>query len=603
MCPPGPPRFPRPRSPAGLPGSRCHWKPHPGAGFPSAVAKACWTMDAPADRYVGIRSVDSSAGRIFVPPGCVSAPKRRAATVRPVLAPPPHQPAEPPAEGAHSADVALMAGLVDRDTGALAALYDRYASLVMAVCFRVLRDHQEAEQLTFDIFTELWEKADRFNPDRGRPRTYLLTLTRSRSIDRLRRRKSARQTRGIGGDGYAALDGHADASAPAPDDRLLADEQQEQIREGLAELSDAERRAVEMSFFDDLSHREIAEKLELPLGTVKTRIRRGLLKLRDGALRRHQTHRPIRRGLPNGRRRMTAPFPHEPDAEALGGADARGGRRRCVGGGARAGRDAARRGRRRSPDSRRRGRRGARRAVAGVGAGGAIGRPPSDVARPRRRRGRGTQQDARDARGEPRKAGRSAPRHLRLPPRPALGARRRLARRRGHRRRRALLGRRPRAAPAGRPGRALREALAAERDEVATQREYLRLLESDHAVFASLGGASRAPTLQVVRLAGTPATARRRRPAALRRRARPLVLLWPRLRPGRRRPRLPAVVRHRRRRQGVAGHLRRRPRRPRHPRARLRPRRREGHPRRRHRRARRRHAPAHRRLPAPRRVP
>ena len=211
---------------------------------------------------------------------------------------PTHQPAEPPAGEEAPEDTALMAGLVERDAAALAALYDRYAPLVMSVCLRVLRDHQEAEQLTLDVFTELWEKAERFNPERGRPRTYLLTLTRSRSIDRLRRRKSARQTRGQGGEGFAVLDAHADASAPAPDERMAAEEQRAQIREGLAALSDAERLAVEMSFFDDLSHREISERLGLPLGTVKTRIRRGLLKLRDGVLRLHRP--PSADTPPNG---------------------------------------------------------------------------------------------------------------------------------------------------------------------------------------------------------------------------------------------------------------------------------------------------------------
>ncbi|BAM03175.1 RNA polymerase ECF-type sigma factor [Phycisphaera mikurensis NBRC 102666] len=193
-----------------------------------------------------------------------------------------------PAPGEADSDLVLMAALVKRRPEALATLYDRHAGLVMAFCLRVLRDHAEAEQLTLDVFHELWERADRFNPQRSQPRTYLMTVCRSRAIDRLRRRRSSQEARGTGGDGFGVLDGRADPSAGEPLDGLLQDEQRARIDAALGALSEPERRAVELSFFDDLSHREIADALGLPLGTVKTRIRRGLLKLRDGVLRRER---------------------------------------------------------------------------------------------------------------------------------------------------------------------------------------------------------------------------------------------------------------------------------------------------------------------------
>ena len=182
-----------------------------------------------------------------------------------------------------------MQGLVGRDPDAMAALYDRYGGLVYSIGFRVLRDDQEAEQLALDVFQELWDRADRFNPERAKPRTYLLTVTRSRSIDRLRKRRSSREPRGVGGEagpsgGGGWLEGLADPSAADPGAGLLAAEERARIDAALGALHGGERDAISLSFFDDLTHPQIAEALGLPLGTVKTRIRRGLLKLRKGLL-------------------------------------------------------------------------------------------------------------------------------------------------------------------------------------------------------------------------------------------------------------------------------------------------------------------------------
>jgi RNA polymerase sigma-70 factor (ECF subfamily) len=178
-------------------------------------------------------------------------------------------------------DLALMSAIAAGDPSALRDLYDRHAGQVLALCLRILRDRAEAEEALGDVFLELWEKADRFRETRGAPLSYMMTLARSRAIDRLRRR----QRTGALVDSHPSLEAVAPAAQAAADAGpyldMAASEQKAKIRRALAGLSAAERRAVELSFFDGLSHGEIAKTLQEPLGTVKSRIRQGLLRLRD----------------------------------------------------------------------------------------------------------------------------------------------------------------------------------------------------------------------------------------------------------------------------------------------------------------------------------
>jgi RNA polymerase sigma-70 factor (ECF subfamily) len=178
-------------------------------------------------------------------------------------------------------DLALMSAIAAGDPSALRDLYDRHAGQVLALCLRILRDRAEAEEALGDVFLEIWEKADRFRETRGAPLSYLMTLARSRAIDRLRRRQRA----GAFVDSHPSLEAVAPAAQAAADAGpyldMAASEQKAKIRRALAGLSAAERRAVELSFFDGLSHGEIAKTLQEPLGTVKSRIRQGLLRLRD----------------------------------------------------------------------------------------------------------------------------------------------------------------------------------------------------------------------------------------------------------------------------------------------------------------------------------
>jgi RNA polymerase sigma-70 factor (ECF subfamily) len=203
-------------------------------------------------------------------------------------------------------DRALMTGLAEGDTTALQALFDRHSGQVMALSLRILRDRARAEEVTGDVFWELWERADRYRPDRGAPLAYVMTITRSRAIDRLRSGRREEPTGGVAdvaatlGAGAAAPRGSspgastgADAGARSgaasgaamrdagPFESAAASELSRRVRRALSGLSEAERRAVEMSFFDGLSHGEIASALSEPLGTIKSRIRQGLLRLRD----------------------------------------------------------------------------------------------------------------------------------------------------------------------------------------------------------------------------------------------------------------------------------------------------------------------------------
>ena len=158
----------------------------------------------------------------------------------------------------------------------MALLYDRHAPRVLAVCRRVLGDSGDAEDVVTDVFFELWNRAGRFDPDRGSPLTYLMTLSRSRAIDRKRSIGSRPRTTSTDTD---AAQMATDLSTPL--DSSETAEQSKRIRDAIALLDPAQRQTIECAFFDGLTHTEIAEKLKKPLGSVKTYIRQGLIRLRE----------------------------------------------------------------------------------------------------------------------------------------------------------------------------------------------------------------------------------------------------------------------------------------------------------------------------------
>lgn len=177
-------------------------------------------------------------------------------------------------------DVALMQSLARGETRAFELLYDRHGAAVLAICLRILRDRADAEDVLEEVFWEIWARRDRYDAARATPFSYLMTLARSRALDRLRFR---RRREGVwlelhDGDGAETAGNGNPATGPYED--AIATQRRVAIDRALGELSPPARRAVEMNFFEGLSHREISERLGDPLGTVKTRIRQGLLALR-----------------------------------------------------------------------------------------------------------------------------------------------------------------------------------------------------------------------------------------------------------------------------------------------------------------------------------
>ncbi len=172
-----------------------------------------------------------------------------------------------------------MEGISRREPRALEECYDRHASLVYAICLRVLRDAREAEEVLQEVFLEIWRRVERYDAARASPRVYLVQVARSRALDRLRRNRRHGELgrRAIADADLAAAVG----SEPLPLDAAIAAEDGQRIRLALRALPESQRRALMLAYFDGRSHSEIAAALGEPLGTVKTRIRKGLLRLRE----------------------------------------------------------------------------------------------------------------------------------------------------------------------------------------------------------------------------------------------------------------------------------------------------------------------------------
>lgn len=176
-----------------------------------------------------------------------------------------------------SSDYDLMRGIAAQQDVALALLFERYSGLVMAMCLRVLGHHADAEDTVLELFWEVWRRGDRYDPSRGAPVTYLLTLAYSRARDR--RRTRGRQARLILAAGLEQHNGPTSRDGQPAEAAWLA-EQRGRVRAAMGGLTPPQQQVMELAFFDGLTHREIAEKLDKPLGTIKTRIRQALIRLR-----------------------------------------------------------------------------------------------------------------------------------------------------------------------------------------------------------------------------------------------------------------------------------------------------------------------------------
>jgi RNA polymerase sigma-70 factor (ECF subfamily) len=178
--------------------------------------------------------------------------------------------------GPGESDRALVARIEARDAEALGLLYDRHSARLLGLAQRIVGDTGEAEEVLQEVFLHVWKSAATFDPSRGPVLAWLLVATRSRSIDRVRARRPS------GGHGARSLE-----EAPEPASRedieseAASKEWEDQCRAAIAELPQDQRRALELAYFEGLTQQEIAEATETPLGTVKTRVRLGLVKLRE----------------------------------------------------------------------------------------------------------------------------------------------------------------------------------------------------------------------------------------------------------------------------------------------------------------------------------
>jgi RNA polymerase sigma-70 factor, ECF subfamily len=171
-------------------------------------------------------------------------------------------------------DLRLIERLVAREAEAAAELYDRHASHVYALARRILRLDSDAEDVVQDVFTQAWRSAGAYDSRRGSILAWLLVMTRTRAIDRLRMRDARPQ-----GDS-ARLPELADAATPPIDD-LIAGEQRERVRGALEALPPQQRIPLELAYYEGLTQSAIADRLSQPLGTIKTRIRMALGSLRE----------------------------------------------------------------------------------------------------------------------------------------------------------------------------------------------------------------------------------------------------------------------------------------------------------------------------------
>ena len=182
---------------------------------------------------------------------------------------PKDEPPQPPSDGV------LFQALMRGEPSALAMLYDRYASLVYGLAIRILQEPQAAEDLTQEVFLTLWRNKN-YDPVRGSLSAFLITLTRSRAIDKLRSQGAKLKFL----DRWSQ-DMSTQSLSDTPFEQVSLAERSQKVREALAELPESQRQVLEMAYYEGLSQTEIAARIATPLGTVKTRARQGLLKLRQ----------------------------------------------------------------------------------------------------------------------------------------------------------------------------------------------------------------------------------------------------------------------------------------------------------------------------------
>ncbi|MBV8201110.1 MAG: sigma-70 family RNA polymerase sigma factor [Acidobacteria bacterium] len=176
-------------------------------------------------------------------------------------------------------DAALIKLVAERQPDALALLYDRFAPTLLALARRILDNHADAEEVLQEVFIQVWNRAERYDPARSSVSTWLVLLARSRAIDRLRSRKVVERTHEAGAQ---AAPGTAEGYAsPEAVENVFIQERHERVRREMAALPAEQRQVLEMAFYQGLTQSEIATQAGMPLGTVKTRTLLAMKKLRN----------------------------------------------------------------------------------------------------------------------------------------------------------------------------------------------------------------------------------------------------------------------------------------------------------------------------------
>lgn len=183
-----------------------------------------------------------------------------------------------PTTAAAEDDGVLVRQVANKDQAALSALFKRYGDPVFSLALKMVGDRGEAEEILQDSFVELWKHAPRFDASKGTVVAWLFTVARRKGIDRLRRKERKVRDRS---DGMEEAPEMADDSLEAASSSLVRRERHRRLRGQLDKLPPDQREALELAFFRGYTHREIARRTGQPLGTIKARIRRGMLKLRE----------------------------------------------------------------------------------------------------------------------------------------------------------------------------------------------------------------------------------------------------------------------------------------------------------------------------------
>jgi len=176
------------------------------------------------------------------------------------------------------ADCNLLRRVALGDHESLRELHSRYSGVLSATAFRVLNNATDAEEVVQEAFVQIWEKASIYDPHRGKPLTWAMTLTRNKAIDRLRRVQRRNRLQDEIEQEAQIWDRVVEHDSS---DAVASLETKAIVRSAVIQLSDDQRKAIELAFFSGLTQFEIAARLKTPLGTVKARIRRGMMKLRQ----------------------------------------------------------------------------------------------------------------------------------------------------------------------------------------------------------------------------------------------------------------------------------------------------------------------------------